>query len=57
MYIYVHIVQIVWTWICLWRVGRGTIEFFLFCVTTYPMDPAVPERKWDWGIIDYNLEG
>jgi hypothetical protein len=23
-----------------------------------PMDPVVPsERKWDWGIIYYNLEG
>ena len=23
-----------------------------------PMDPVVPsERKWDWGIIHYNLEG
>ena len=26
--------------------------------STVPMDPVVPsERKWDWGIIYYNLEG
>ena len=24
----------------------------------HPMDPAVPsKRKWDWGIVYYNLEG
>jgi hypothetical protein len=28
------------------------------CHDAIPMDPVVPsERKWDWGIIYYNLEG
>jgi len=35
---------------------NATLMFLLFI--KFPMDPAVPsERKWDWGIIYYNLEG
>ena len=27
-------------------------------VLTFPRDPVVPsERKWDWGIVYYSLQG
>ena len=38
----------------MWWKNHGPLDG----LTTYPMDPVVPsERKWDWGIIYYNLEG
>ena len=44
----------------LWYIYIYIYLYTYACMYVYiyiPMDPVVPfERKWDWGIIYYNLE-